>query len=281
VANWLLDPLIHYFGHSDYMLEVKALAKLSGVKVGTIAVLQYMYELNANNGKMCTAVLAKHNNSIIHLRNLDYDFAEMLAGMSVQLNFRKNGKSVWTAVTQAGFLGAHTGIAFGRFALNVNERDKGSMLANLWSFITGKWGVSFLVRHVLETANTYNDAVEILKKEELIAPTYFIISGINADEGLVITRNRANVHNIISIQDAANDNKSYIVQTNYDREVPDPEDDYRRIPAEQKMTALGDQLSEQQVMQTVMSQFPNLNVDTLLTSTMSASKHYLNTTIWY
>ena len=48
-----------------------------------------------------------------------------------------------------------------------------------------------------------------------------------------------------------------------------------------KMDALGNRLSEQQVMDTVMSQFPNLNDETLLTSTMSASKDYVNTTIWY
>jgi hypothetical protein len=69
---------------------------------------------------MCSAVLVRHENYILHARNLDYFFAELLAGMTVQLNFKKNGKSIFTAVTQSGFLGVHTGIAYGKFALNLN-----------------------------------------------------------------------------------------------------------------------------------------------------------------
>lgn len=281
VGNSILGWWATYFGNSDFFLECKALSKLSGVPVGTVVLLQYMYELNANNGRMCTAILAKQGDQIIHTRNLDYDFAEMLAGISVQLNFRKNGKPIFTMVTQAGFLGAHTGIAFGKFAINVNERDKGSLLDNLWGFLTGKWGVTSLVRHVLETAQSYEEAVSILKSKPLIAPVYFIVSGLNSDEGTVITRTRDGVHNITTMADATSQNKPYIVQTNYDRELPDPEEDYRRVPAEQKLDAMGSKLTPERVMQGVMAQYPNLNDMTLLTSTMNAAQEYLNTTIWY
>lgn len=40
------------------------------------------------------------------------------------------------------------------------------------------------------------------------------------------------MHNVTTISDAIAQNKSYLVQTNYDRDLPDPEDDYRRAPAE-------------------------------------------------
>lgn len=138
------------------MLECIALSKLSGIKVGTLFLLQYMYELNANNGKMCTAVLVQHNQSIYHTRNLDYLFADLLTKMSVHLTFKKNGKAIFTAVTVAGFLGAHTGIAFGKFAINLNERDRGSMLTSLWALLRGSWGVNSLIRHVLQTSETYS-----------------------------------------------------------------------------------------------------------------------------
>lgn len=113
---------------------------------------------------MCTGVLVSKDDYVFHIRNLDYDFAELLAGMTVQLHFKKNGKTLFKAVTQAGFLGVHTGIAYGRFAINLNERDKGSLLGSLWNFLNGKWRVTEIIRYVLENSESYNDAVDFLKK---------------------------------------------------------------------------------------------------------------------
>jgi hypothetical protein len=48
------------------------------------------------------------------------------------------------------------------------------------------------------------------------------------------------------------------------------------------MTILGaDKTTEDRVMKLVMSDFPNLNSDTLFTVTMIAKTGYMNTTIWY
>jgi len=53
----------------------------------------------------------------------------------------------------------------------------------------------------------------------------------------VITRNRRGVDNYYAWN--ATEGRWFLVQTNYDRDVPDPENDYRRIPAEQKLTKIG------------------------------------------
>ncbi len=149
MANFILDPIIKYMGNSEFLKEIKALSKLSDVPAATILILQYMYELGTHRTKMCTAVLVNRQDYIFHGRNLDYDFAELLAGMTVELNFVKQGKTIFKATTQSGFLGVHTGIAFGKFALNLNERDKGSLLGSFWSFLNGHWRVTALIRHVL------------------------------------------------------------------------------------------------------------------------------------
>lgn len=154
------------------------------------------------------------------------------------------------------------------------------MLGSLWGFLSGKWRVTEIIRHVLENSKTYEEAVEFLKKEGLISPAYFIISGLGPEDGIVITRNRNSVHDTISISDVKKNGKNFIVQTNYDRDVPDPTDDFRRIPAEKKMDVLN-RVNEQTVMDEIMSTFPNFNIETLLTSTMSAKHNYVNTTIWY
>jgi hypothetical protein len=69
---------------------------------------------------MCTAVLVDKGDHVFHTRNLDYDFAEMLADISVNLRYIKNGKTIFRAATQAGFLGVHTGTVEGKFSINLN-----------------------------------------------------------------------------------------------------------------------------------------------------------------
>lgn len=76
--------------------------------------------------------------------------------MTVTLNFRRNGTTVFKAVTQAGFTGVHTGVAFGRFTIDLNERDLGKMSASFYAFARKAWRVSGLIRHVLETAQNYD-----------------------------------------------------------------------------------------------------------------------------
>jgi hypothetical protein len=48
---------------------------------------------------------------------------------------------------------------------------------------------------------------------------------------MVIERNRNGFHNYYTLSEDV----WFLVQTNYDRDVPDKMDDYRRIPAEQRM----------------------------------------------
>jgi hypothetical protein len=44
----------------------------------------------------------------------------MLADISVNLRYIKNGKTIFRAATQAGFLGVHTGTVEGKFSINLN-----------------------------------------------------------------------------------------------------------------------------------------------------------------
>lgn len=112
-----------------------------------------MYELGTHSsGSMCTAVLVNRGDHAFHSRNLDYLFAQNLAQMTVTLHYRRNGSTIFTAVGQAGFTGVHTGVAFNKFTIDLNERDMGSVLASFWAYLTGHWRVPGLIRHVLTTA---------------------------------------------------------------------------------------------------------------------------------
>jgi len=63
------------------------------------------------------------------------------------------------------------------------------------------------------------------------------MSGVNAGEGVVISRTRTGNENLFPL-DAAN-GRWFIVQTNYDRNVPDPKNDSRRLPAEHRLEEIG------------------------------------------
>ena len=88
----------------------------------------------------------------------------------------------------------------------------------------------------------------MFKTEKLIAPGYLVVSGVAGNEGAVITRHRNTVHDIYTLDDASKEGKSYIVQTNYDRDIPDPSGDQRRIPAQNRMDSLGSNTTMQSVL---------------------------------
>ena len=72
----------------------------------------------------------------------------------------------------------------------------------------------------------------------------------------------------------------FLVQTNYDRDQPDPIHDPRRTPAEKRMAQLGTGLTPEELLK-VMLQWPTMNIATIMTSIMVPGKSYHNTTALY
>lgn len=74
-----------------------------------------------------------------------------------------------------------------------------------------------------------------MKEQRIGGPVYFVVSGAGANEGMVIERDTDSVH---AYYELSEDNW-FIVQTNYDRDQPDPVHDPRRIPVEKKIRERG------------------------------------------
>ena len=73
-----------------------------------------------------------------------------------------------------------------------------------------------------------------------------------------------------------------MVQTNYDRDYPDPLHDPRRVPVEKKLRERGNNNFEtQELFDSFMSQWPTFNIATIMTAVMIPAKSYHNTTVWY
>ena len=80
----------------------------------------------------------------------------------------------------------------------------------------------------MQNMNSFDDAVKFLTSSHLIAPAYFILGGIQPDEGIVITRDQDHVVNIWKLD--TNNSIWYLLETNYDHWIPPPPDDDRSDP---------------------------------------------------
>lgn len=72
------------------------------------------------------------------------------------------------------------------------------------------------------------------------------------------------------------------MQTNYDREYPDPAHDPRRVPVEERLLAQGNQgFTKETLMEEYMSIWPTFNIGSVMSSIMVVADGYHNTTVWY
>ncbi len=72
------------------------------------------------------------------------------------------------------------------------------------------------------------------------------------------------------------------MQTNYDREYPDPLHDPRRVPVELRLRERGNiNFQEGEMMENYLSIWPTFNIGTILSTVMEPARGYHNSTIWY
>ncbi len=69
--------------------------------------------------------------------------------------------------------------------------------------------MSMLSRQVMIECHDYKCAKEMLSQSKLIAGGYFILAGVNKEEGVIITRDRNTVLDYTELK-----NDYFIVQTN-------------------------------------------------------------------
>jgi hypothetical protein len=136
----------------------------------------------------------------------------------------------------------------------------------------------WLVRKVLLEETTYAGATERLRNTEISCTIYYIVSGVKGNEGMVIERDTNQTHAYYEL----NDYMWFLIQTNYDRDQPDPIHDPRRIPTEHKLADRGNHnFTEQTLLEEFMFKWPNFNIATIYTDILVPSTGYKNTTVWY
>ena len=199
-----------------------------------------------------------------------------------QANFYKDGKLLYHSDIQGLVVGAPSGMKPNKFSLTLNQRNnrKGGIIATIFRMFTSKEvNVFYALRQTLRNANTFDEAKLMLSSLPLDSPGYFTLGGVNYNEGVVISRTNRFIQNMTILNN--NTDGWFVVQTNYDRNIPDPDFDKRRIPAENRIKNIGqNKMSEQRLFENVLSQEPNMNYKTLETIIMSSQKGLFNLTGW-
>jgi len=192
-------------------------------------------------------------------------FTNSLKDAVFQATFQKNGQPFFYATTFSGFVGVLSGLKPNGFSVTIDTRFYPQGIYGLFyeviAAIIEKNAslVTFLSREVFTNENNFNAAVDNLCDDLLIADVYYIVAGVSAGQGAVISRNQLNATNVWML-DAPS--RWFEVQTNYDHWTSPPWYDDRVIPAENGMKAMGQVNMTLDAMLEVLSIKPVLNLQT-------------------
>lgn len=258
---------------SEYAGEIVGCAQAAEVDTGMLALLNMAYELT----DACTSIVAMSpTGQIFHARNLDFGAGGFLTStmrnISAIINFQSNGQTVFREAGFVGFVGFLSGQKPGQFTVTVNTRfyqggAKKSILSFFDEFVFALKNypnahlAAFLVRDAVVKAANFAEAVEIVSNTELIADIYFTLSGINAGEGVVVSRNRTGPSDVWYLKSSSSGVGSwFVLQTNYDHWEPVPWFDNRRDPGIADMEAMGQNNITLAGLLNVLSIKPTLNL---------------------
>ena len=184
--------------------EIEGIAEALGVKTDRLLAINFIYEMIA----YCTSLIGRDEDGTVMLfRTMDFSAPELLKKISYVGEFYKGGKKLYSCVLYGGTLVFATAFKEDKFAISLNQRspsrmkDPLSFLANIGYISNGVPKVSSAIRDALENCDDYQCAYNKLTKTPISGSAYYIIAGINKNEGAVITRSPEGTLNVTAISD--------------------------------------------------------------------------------
>lgn len=265
----------------DYRQEIEGISLKSGIKVGRVVLYNIFYELFS----VCTSIVAENNKTgeHIHVRNLDFGLfmgwdmethtwkiSEFLRQMEFNLEFTKNGKGLFNQSSFAGYIGSLNAVKPG-YSISLNERFaiEGGFVG-LFDWIikrSDNYFATWLVRDIMQGNYTYEEAINQLQTQDLIAPCYYIVSGVEHNQGILITR--ALNESLQPLELNVEEGRWYLLETNYDHWKKPFILDNRRTPAEKCMNESSTETIDKGAMFNVLSTNPVLNQLTVYSTIMN------------
>eukprot|EP01059_Diplonema_ambulator_P031833 TRINITY_DN5980_c0_g1_i1.p1 TRINITY_DN5980_c0_g1~~TRINITY_DN5980_c0_g1_i1.p1 ORF type:complete len:416 (+),score=128.29 TRINITY_DN5980_c0_g1_i1:47-1249(+) len=285
------DIFLHY--PTFYQEELVAFHKLviehghPEWTMGQLVMVQLFYEVE----DACTSIVAQNTNgSIFHGRNLDYGLPG-LQNFTATIDFTRNGKPISTGTMYVGYCGLLTGqhvVSPGRasWSISLDQRFYGKSVIpyedTIKELLQGVQNVGFTLRDALGTQDNFTAATKLLGAKPIPAPAYLILSGVEKDEGVVITRDRNGTSAAAGtgrgywpIDTAAG--AWYRLETNFDNW--EPITDGRRKTANEGMQKIGESGANNDGLMQVLSTPNVLNSGTTYTAHMQNEVGYYSTTV--
>lgn len=166
--------------------EIDGIADALGVSRSDVALLQLSYELGqvaqslytlSTSPLGCTIGIGPTNEGMTHLRTLDWGL-NSIRGATRVVRYAKGGQNYY-GVTILGFAGLLTGMVPGGYSVAINY-------ATPLALPTLNSGPAFLLRHVLETCRTYEEAVQLIARSRISGAAFFSVCGVKPGQGAVI-----------------------------------------------------------------------------------------------
>lgn len=166
----------------DYIEEINFLAEITGYSPSA-TLLQNLYYDAMKMYIGCTSVaIETKNGKMLHARNLDWwSDNDILSRYTEVFDFQSNGKTVYKSVAWLGYLGVTSGVKPNAFSVSINAASSHD------SFEIAK-PVTYLLREVLETCKTYEEAKEILINTKVMSDSILTLVGAKKGQKIIIER---------------------------------------------------------------------------------------------
>ena len=166
-----------------FQAEAEAIARATDVDWRSIIVANIAYDLAMTVIGCSTSALATREGPIL-VRNMDWRNSGPVARATYEVQTIQNGRVLQRSASFPGCVGVVTGMSSRGFALALNAIKGFRGL--------GKTGYPVLLhlRRVLDDAESYDHAVEMLSFQRLAAPAIFTIVGTENHQRLIIERTK-------------------------------------------------------------------------------------------
>jgi len=179
--------------------------------------LYWKENINDNTSISSISIVTENRNGrILHGHNLEFDYKEYLTKITITVDFKKKGVTMYTGTTFAGFVGLYAGQNPLKYTISINYREDMDLYHLYYPSLNGTESViSLFVRDLLARDDLcYAEVVELLSIQILVTPCYFVVAGISSGEGVVLSRSvKRTVH--YEYLNSSNE-KWYIQQMNAD-----------------------------------------------------------------
>ena len=234
----IADNIDDFFSR-DFADEMRGISKYGNIALARVVLLNLLYDLFAydhyTRGQSVSVIVDSQmdpNNPIIVGHVMDYIYSDILRELAITIEVvpRVSGVTpIFIGSTFAGMVGVFSG--YGDVSMTYTERaayPNETWKDALFAFKNGKHNVTMLEMRFIFEQDTFGvskcpPSIE-LSIIPLMAPSYIML-GLQLD-GLLITRDRLAALDKLSL---SRHTFWYLVQTNYDYWIKEPNDDRKEI----------------------------------------------------